>query len=99
MYTWLFFLAITEDPAPPCSLENPIADVAVTGKAATANGALAYEMVDSIQSNESDYDQVDGNDVIQQARQYQNQNACYKRNNWRQMFGGERHEDLLGING
>jgi hypothetical protein len=35
-------------------------------------GALVYQMVDSIQPDESDDDKVDGNDVIQQAWQNQN---------------------------
>jgi hypothetical protein len=34
-----------------------------------ADGVSADEMVDSVQSDESDNDKVDGNDVIQQARQ------------------------------
>jgi hypothetical protein len=53
-------------------------------------------MVDSVQSDESGNDKVDGNDVIQQARQNQDQDACDKRNDWRKMFGSEGHNDLLG---
>jgi hypothetical protein len=34
-----------------------------------ADGVSVDEMVDSVQSDESDNDKVDGNDVIQQARQ------------------------------
>jgi hypothetical protein len=59
-------------------------------------GALVHEMVDPIQPNEPDYDKVDGNDVIQQAWQNQNQNACDERNDRGKMFGSERHDDLLG---
>jgi hypothetical protein len=54
------------------------------------------EMVDSVQSDESGNDKVDGNDVIQQARQNQDQDACDKRNDRRKMFGSEDHDDLLG---
>jgi hypothetical protein len=54
------------------------------------------EMVDSVQSDESGNDKVDGNDVIQQARQNQDQDACDKRNDGRKMFGSEGHDDLLG---
>jgi hypothetical protein len=35
----------------------------------SADGVSVDEMVDSVQSDESDNDKVDGNDVIQQARQ------------------------------
>jgi hypothetical protein len=35
----------------------------------SADGISVDEMVDSVQSDESDNDKVDGNDVIQQARQ------------------------------
>jgi phage FluMu gp28-like protein len=52
-------------------------------------------MVDSVQSDESDDDKVDGNDVIQQARQNQNQNACDKRNDRGKMLGSEGHGDFL----
>jgi len=54
------------------------------------------EMVDSVQSDESGNDKVDGNDVIQQARQNQDQDACDKRNDRRKMCGSEGHNDLLG---
>ena len=52
-------------------------------------------MVDSVESDEPDDDKVDGNDVIQQARQNQNQNACDKRNDRGKMLGSEGHGDFL----
>ena len=51
-------------------------------------------MVDSVESDEPDYDKVDGNDVIQQARKNQNQNACDKRNDRGKMLGSEGHGDF-----
>jgi hypothetical protein len=62
----------------------------------SADGVSVDEVVDSVQSDESGNDQVDGNDVIQQARQNQDQDACDKRNDRRKMFGGEGHERSPG---
>jgi hypothetical protein len=62
----------------------------------SADGVSVDEMVDSVQSDESANDKVDGNDVIQQARQNQDQDACDESNDRRKMFGSEGHNDLLG---
>src|ERR1035437_8244398 len=62
----------------------------------SADGVSVDEMVDSVQSDESDNDKVDGNDVIQQARQNQDQDACDESNDRRKMFGSEGHDELLG---
>jgi hypothetical protein len=62
----------------------------------SADGVSVDEMVDSVQSDESGNDKVDGNDVIQQARQNQEQDACDESNDRRKMFGSEGHDDLLG---
>jgi hypothetical protein len=62
----------------------------------SADGVSVDEMVDSVQSDESGNDKVDGNDVIQQARQNQDQDACDESNDRRKMFGSEGHDDLLG---
>jgi hypothetical protein len=51
-----------------------------------ADGVSVDEMVDSVQSDESCNDKVDGNDVIQQARQNQDQDACDASNDRRKMF-------------
>jgi hypothetical protein len=61
----------------------------------SADGVSVDEMVDSVQSDESGNDKVDGNDVIQQARQNQDQDACDESNDRRKMFGSEGHNDLL----
>jgi len=61
-----------------------------------ADGVSVDEMVDSVQSDESGDDKVDGNDVIQQARKNQDQDACDESNDRRKMFGSEGHDDLLG---
>jgi hypothetical protein len=62
----------------------------------SADGVSVDEMVDSVQSDESGNDKVDGNDVIQQARQNQDQDACDESNDRRKMFGSEGHDELLG---
>jgi hypothetical protein len=62
----------------------------------SADGVSVDEMVDSVQSDESGNDKVDGNDIIQQARQNQDQDACDESNDRRKMFGSEGHDDLLG---
>jgi hypothetical protein len=62
----------------------------------SADGVSVDEMVDSVQSDESGNDKVDGNDVIQQARQNQDQDACDESNDRRKMFGSEGHNELLG---
>src|SRR5262245_2261496 len=63
---------------------------------APAAGASADEMIDAVQSNEADDDQVDGDNVVQQSRHEQNQNAGDEGNERRDMGNGDGHEDLLG---
>jgi hypothetical protein len=53
------------------------------------------EMVDAIQPHKSDHDEVDGNDVVQQSRQNQDQNARDEGNDWGKVCGGKGHNDLL----
>jgi hypothetical protein len=77
-------------PSPAAKATSEMASVTVS-----ADGVSVDEMVDSVQSDESGNDKVDGNDVIQQARQNQDQDACDKRNDRRKMFGSEGHNDLL----
>jgi hypothetical protein len=68
-----FFLAITKDTATPCSVDGKShRSLGRRCEGGDCKGTLVYEMVDSIQPDEPDYDKVDGNDVIQQARQNQN---------------------------
>ena len=78
-------------PSPAAKAASEMANFTVS-----ADGVSVDEMVDSVQSDESGNDKVDGNDVIQQARQNQDQDACDKRNDGRKMFGSEGHDDLLG---
>jgi len=78
-------------PSPAAKAAPEIASVTVS-----ADGVSVDEMVDSVQSDESGNDKVDGNDVIQQARQNQDQDACDESNDRRKMFGSEGHDDLLG---
>ena len=77
-------------PSPAAKAASEMASFTVS-----ADGVSVDEMVDSIQSDESDDDKVDGNDVIQQTRQNQDQDACDESNDRRKMFGSEGHDDLL----
>jgi hypothetical protein len=52
--------------------------------------------INAVQSNEADDDEVDGDDVVQQSRHDQDQNAGDEGNQWRNMGNGDGHEDLLG---
>ena len=78
-------------PSPAAKAASEMANFTVS-----ADGVSVDEMVDSVQSDESGNDKVDGNDVVQQARRNQDQDACDKRNDRRKMFGSEGHDDLLG---
>src|SRR5262245_35209169 len=53
-------------------------------------------MIDAVQSNEADDDEIDGDDVVQQSRHDQDQNAGDEGNQRRNMGNGDGHEDLLG---
>ena len=55
------------------------------------------EMVDAIQPDKPDDDEVDCNDVIQQARQNQDQDARDEGNDRRNVCGSDGHDDLLGM--
>jgi hypothetical protein len=85
-------------PSPAAKAASEMASVTVS-----ADSVSADEMVDSVQSDESGNDKVDSNDVIQQARQNQDQDACDKRNDRRKMFGTEGHDAKIvaasGTNG
>ena len=48
-------------------------------------------MVDIVEPDQSYDDEVDGNDVVQQPRHYQNQNASDKGDERRDVGGGESH--------
>jgi len=61
-----------------------------------AAGVSADEVIDAVQSNEADDDEVDRDDVVQQPRHEQNQNAGDEGNERRDMGNGDGHEDLLG---
>jgi hypothetical protein len=54
------------------------------------------EMVDAVQPDKPDYDKVDGNNVVQQSRQNQDQDARGEGNDRRNVRGSENHDDLLG---
>ena len=55
------------------------------------------EMVDAIQPDKSDHDKVDGNDVVQQSRHNQDQDARCEGNDRRKVCGVKRHYDLLSV--
>jgi hypothetical protein len=59
-------------------------------------GVSADEVIDAVQSNEANDDEVDGDNVVQQSRHEQNQNAGDEGNERRDMGNGDGHEDLLG---
>src|SRR5512133_2583000 len=61
-----------------------------------AAGASADEVIETVQSNEADDDEVDGDNVVQQSRHEQNQNAGDEGNQRRDMGNGNGHDDLLG---
>src|SRR6266571_1776651 len=58
--------------------------------------ASADEMIDAVETDEADDDEVDGDDVVQQPRHEQDQNAGEEGNKRRDMGNGDGHEDLLG---
>src|SRR6266516_5445384 len=62
----------------------------------SAGGGSADEMIDAVEADEADDDQVDGDDVVQQPRHEQDQNAGEEGNKRRDMGNGDGHEDLLG---
>src|SRR5262249_43510267 len=61
-----------------------------------AAAASADEVIDAVQSNEADDDEVDGDNVVQQPRHDQDQNAGDEGDQRRDMGNGDGHEDLLG---
>ena len=78
-------------PSPAAKAASEMASFTVS-----ADGVSVDEMVYSVQPDQSDNDKVDGNDIVQQARQNQDQDACDERNDRRKMFGSKGHDDLLG---
>ena len=54
------------------------------------------EMIDAVQPNKPDGDKVERNDVVQQSRHNEDQDACDEGNDRRKVFGREGHDDLLG---
>src|SRR6266851_3066191 len=52
-------------------------------------------MMDGVEAHQSDQDEVDRDDIVQQARNDQDQNARNERNQRRDMGDGEVHERLL----
>jgi hypothetical protein len=55
------------------------------------NPALAYEMVDGVESDQAYQDEVDGDDVAQQPRHDQDQDAGDKGDEWRDVSDGDNH--------
>jgi hypothetical protein len=53
------------------------------------------EMVDAVQTNKPDYDKINCNNVVQQSRQNQDQDARSEGNDRRNVCGSENHDDLL----
>jgi hypothetical protein len=52
---------------------------------------LMKEMMDGIEPHQTDENKVQGNNVIEQARHDQDQNAGDQRNNRRKLGGGDDH--------
>jgi hypothetical protein len=50
------------------------------------------EMVDAVEADQPDKNEVDGNDVIEQPRHDQNQDAGDKGDEWRDMGSGDDHD-------
>jgi hypothetical protein len=88
--------AVAHRQAKPGAFAAAKAAPEIASVTVSADGVSVDEMVDSVQSDESCNDKVDGNDVIQQARQNQDQDACDESNDRRKMFGSEGHDELLG---
>jgi hypothetical protein len=57
--------------------------------------ASPYEMVDAIEPHQAYHDEVEGDDVVQQPRHDQDQNAGEKGDDRRDMTDGEMHFKLL----
>jgi len=52
---------------------------------------LAYEMVDAVEANQAYHDEIEGDDVIQQARDDQDQNAGDKGDDGCDVINGDNH--------
>src|SRR5215831_3646183 len=61
-----------------------------------AAGVSADEVIDAVQSNEANDDQIDRDNVVQQPRHDQDQDAGDEGNERRDVGNGDGHEDLLG---
>src|SRR5438876_9429698 len=61
-------------------------------------GFSADEMMDAVEPGETDQDQIDGDDVIEQTRNDQDQDAGNERGERGNMSGGELHRGLR-VNG
>jgi hypothetical protein len=55
------------------------------------------EMVDAVEADQADKNEIDGDDEVQQPRQYQNQNAGNEGDKRRDMSGGDDHDCPLGL--
>jgi hypothetical protein len=58
--------------------------------------ALVYEMVDVVEPDQPYHDEIDGDDVVQQARHDQDQNSGDKGGERRYVTDGKNHCKLLG---
>src|SRR5262245_65648967 len=63
---------------------------------ATEAAASAEEVIDAVEPGEADDDQVDGDDVVEQPRHEQDQNAGDERNQRCDVGDRDGHGDLLG---
>jgi hypothetical protein len=64
--------------------------------AVPAASASADEVIDAVKPSDADDDQVDRDDVVQQSRHEEDQDAGDKGNKWGDMGNGNGHWDLLG---
>jgi hypothetical protein len=51
-------------------------------------------MIDEVEPDQAGDDEIEGNYIIQQAGQNQDQQPCDERDNWRDVFGGYDHLDF-----
>ena len=60
-------------------------------------GVSVDEMIDAVEPDKPDHDKVDGNDIVQQSRHNQDQDARDEGNERRNVCGSESHDDLLVV--
>jgi len=69
-------------------------NIAIETAGLAVNGS-SDEVMDAVEAHQSDQNEVDRHDIVQQARNEQDQNAANERNQRRDVGGRDGHERLL----